>query len=213
MFAAVLETERVTSSDSILRLISLLISFPATRWRHSTFYPNFKGRQCQEYTKNTWIVDKKLAIRQTAKEQLALTVRGERRLRRIVRSQRNQTLAQITTQLNDGASRTVSKWTAQSSLHRMGFESRRPKRVPLLNARHWAACLAWGREHKDWSVNDWIRVAWSDEFRLQLLNADGRLRIWHQAHDDMDPACQFGTVRGYGGIIKVYTVWDLWCVY
>ncbi|GBN16436.1 hypothetical protein AVEN_205339-1 [Araneus ventricosus] len=57
-----------------------------------------------------------------------------RRLTRIVSSQRSQTLAQITTQLNQGTSRTVSKRTVQRSLHRMGFGSRRPTRVPLLNA-------------------------------------------------------------------------------
>ncbi|GFV24593.1 HTH_Tnp_Tc3_2 domain-containing protein [Trichonephila clavipes] len=70
-------------------------------------------------------------------------VRGERRLRRIVRSQRSQTLAQITTQLNDGASCSVSKWTMQRSLHRIGFGSRRPSRVPLHNARHRAVRRAW----------------------------------------------------------------------
>ncbi|GFX89607.1 hypothetical protein TNCV_73001 [Trichonephila clavipes] len=41
----------------------------------------------------------------------------------------SQTLAQITNQLNDGASRKSSKWTMKLSLHRMGFESRRQKRV------------------------------------------------------------------------------------
>ncbi|GFU80776.1 HTH_Tnp_Tc3_2 domain-containing protein [Trichonephila clavipes] len=97
------------------------------------------------------------------KGQLALVVQGERRLRRIVRSQRSQTLAQITTQLNDGASHTVSKRTMQSLLHRMGFGSSRPTRVPLLNARYRAALLVWAREHRYWSVEDWKRVAWSDE--------------------------------------------------
>ncbi|GFU45845.1 HTH_Tnp_Tc3_2 domain-containing protein [Trichonephila clavipes] len=76
------------------------------------------------------------------KGQLALTVRGERWLRRIVRSQRSPTLAQITTQLNDGASRTVSKRTVQQSLLRIIFGSRRPTRIPLLNARHQAGRLA-----------------------------------------------------------------------
>ncbi|GFU36858.1 hypothetical protein TNCV_3580691 [Trichonephila clavipes] len=33
----------------------------------------------------------------------------------------------------------------------MGFRSRRPTRVPLLNSRHQTACLAWAREHRDWS--------------------------------------------------------------
>ncbi|GFW54807.1 hypothetical protein TNCV_2654471 [Trichonephila clavipes] len=48
----------------------------------------------------------------------------------------------------------VNKRTVQRSLHRMRFESRRPTRVPLLNARHRAASLAWVREHRDWSIED-----------------------------------------------------------
>ncbi|GFT19798.1 HTH_Tnp_Tc3_2 domain-containing protein [Trichonephila clavipes] len=75
------------------------------------------------------------------KEQLALSVRGERRLKHIVRSRRSQTLAQITTQLNDGGSRAVSKRIVQRWLHHMGFGSRRHKR-PLLNSRHRATSLA-----------------------------------------------------------------------
>ncbi|GFX20184.1 HTH_Tnp_Tc3_2 domain-containing protein [Trichonephila clavipes] len=85
----------------------------------------------------------KTSDRANCKGQLAFTVRGERRHRRIVRS---QTLARITTQLNYGASRAVSKRTAQRSLHPMDFGSRRPTRVPLLNARHRAARLTWARE-------------------------------------------------------------------
>ncbi|GFW26438.1 HTH_Tnp_Tc3_2 domain-containing protein [Trichonephila clavipes] len=76
---------------------------------------------------------------------------------RIIRYQRSQTFPQITTQLNDGASRSVSKRTMlfTDSLHRMGFGSRRSTRVPLSNAHHQAACLACAREHRDWSVEDW----------------------------------------------------------
>ncbi|GFT95835.1 HTH_Tnp_Tc3_2 domain-containing protein [Trichonephila clavipes] len=101
--------------------------------------------------------------RAKCKGQLALTVRDERRLRRIVRSQRSQTLVQATTQLNDGASRTFSKQTVQRSLPRMGFGSRRPTRVPLPNTRHRIARLAWAREHRNWSIEDWKRVTWSNE--------------------------------------------------
>ncbi|GBM24226.1 hypothetical protein AVEN_22564-1 [Araneus ventricosus] len=52
-------------------------------------------------------------------------------------------------------------------------------------------------------VGDWKRVAWSDESLLQLLHANGRLGIWCQAHEAMDPACQNGTVQGHGGSIMV----------
>ncbi|GFV33701.1 uncharacterized protein TNCV_4568161 [Trichonephila clavipes] len=100
----------------------------------------------------------------------------------------------------------------------MGFGSHRPTRVPLFNARHRAARLAWAREHRDWRVEHRKRVAWSDESPFRLLNADGRLRIWHQAHEVMDPACQAGTAQKHGGstrsgVFFLGTVWDLWFVY
>ncbi|GFY13780.1 HTH_Tnp_Tc3_2 domain-containing protein [Trichonephila clavipes] len=61
----------------------------------------------------------------------------------------------------------VSKFTAQRSLHPMGFGSRRPTGVPLVNASHWAARFAWAREHRHRSVEDLKRVAVSDESRFQ----------------------------------------------
>ncbi|GFV58510.1 HTH_Tnp_Tc3_2 domain-containing protein [Trichonephila clavipes] len=93
----------------------------------------------------------------------------------------------------------------------MGFVSHRPLRVPLLNARLRAARLAWAREHRDWSVEDWKRVAWSDESQFRLLNADGRLIIWGQVHEAMDPACQVGTVQGHRGSIMVWDVFSWHC--
>ncbi|GBM30372.1 hypothetical protein AVEN_21486-1 [Araneus ventricosus] len=110
--------------------------------------------------------------------------RGVRRLSRIVRSQRSQTLAQITKQLNQGASRTISKRTVQRSFHRMGFGNRRPTGVPLLKVLHRAACLAWPREDREWTLE-----YWSEESPFRLLQSDGRLRIWREAHEAMDPAC------------------------
>ncbi|GFW76633.1 transposable element Tcb2 transposase [Trichonephila clavipes] len=77
----------------------------------------------------------------------------------------------------------------------------------LLIARHQAFCLAWAKEHRDWSVENWKRVTWSDESSFQLLNADRRLKIWGQAHEAMDPACQVGTVQGHGGSLMDVFSW------
>lgn len=82
---------------------------------------------------------------ENGKALLALNECGSRRLSRIERSQRSQTLTQITTQLNQGASYIVNKHTVQRSLHLMGFGRRRPTGVPMLNARHRAVCIAWAR--------------------------------------------------------------------
>ncbi|GFU38330.1 uncharacterized protein TNCV_2433231 [Trichonephila clavipes] len=55
----------------------------------------------------------------------------------------------------------------------MGSGSRRLTRVLLLKACHRAAPLAWEREHRKWSVENWERAAWSDESQFRVLNANG----------------------------------------
>ncbi|GBN97761.1 hypothetical protein AVEN_225137-1 [Araneus ventricosus] len=197
------------------------------RWRinrrrstHGTF--NFRNRQRTRIFKVYSVKSiprihgwwEKTSDQPNCKGQLALNERGVRRLSRIVRSQRSQTLAQITTQLNQGAIRTDSKRTVQRSLHCMGLRSHGPTRVPLLNSRHRAARLAWARELREWTLEHWKGVAWSDEFRFRLLHADGRLRISRQAHEAMDPACQVGTEQIHGtqswsGVFSLGSFWDL----
>ncbi|GFU08685.1 uncharacterized protein TNCV_5124231 [Trichonephila clavipes] len=77
------------------------------------------SRIYQEYMNGA----EKTSDRANCKGQLALTVCGERRIRPIVSSQQSQILTQITTQLNDGASRTVSKRMAGSTY---GLQPRAP---------------------------------------------------------------------------------------
>ncbi|GFV15488.1 HTH_Tnp_Tc3_2 domain-containing protein [Trichonephila clavipes] len=112
------------------------------------------------------------------KGQLALTMRGERRLRRI-------------------ASRTVSKRSVQLSLHHMvsGAVSLREYHCSML-----AIGLHVLPEQE---CTDWMVEVWSDESRFRLLNADWRVRIGSQAHEAMDPACQVGTIQRHGGSIII----------
>ncbi|GBL88685.1 hypothetical protein AVEN_195668-1 [Araneus ventricosus] len=90
----------------------------------------------------------------------------------------------------------------------MGFGSRRPTRVPLLNARHRAALLARAREHRERTLEDWERVVWRNESGFRLLHVDGRMTIWRQAHEAMEPACQVGIVQGHGDSIIVWGVFS-----
>lgn len=76
----------------------------------------------------------------------------------------------------------------------MGFGSYRSLRVPLPNARHWVSRLAWTREERECSLEDFKRVEWSDGSRFRLLNANGSLKTWRHAHEAMDPACRVITV-------------------
>ncbi|GFT99656.1 HTH_Tnp_Tc3_2 domain-containing protein [Trichonephila clavipes] len=74
-------------------------------------------------------------------------------------------------------SATVTTRTIQRNIINMGFRSQMPTRVPLMTARYKALRLAWPRQHRSWTVDDWKYVAWSDESRFQLNLADGRVRV------------------------------------
>jgi len=64
--------------------------------------------------------------------------------------------------------------TTRTTLRRMGYNSRRPHRVPLISITNRKKRLQLA--HQNWTVEDWKNVALSDEFLLR--HSDGRVRIW-----------------------------------
>ncbi|GFT95333.1 transposable element Tcb2 transposase [Trichonephila clavipes] len=77
--------------------------------------------------------------------------------------------------------------------------------VPLLTALHKALCLAWAHQHRHHTVNDWKHVTSSDECHFQLNRADGRVRVWRQSHESLDPTYEQGTVQAGGSVM----VWSM----
>ncbi|GBM01958.1 hypothetical protein AVEN_269564-1 [Araneus ventricosus] len=102
--------------------------------------------------------------------------KGRRRLSRLVKQNWCQTVAQLTAQHNAGPSASVSEHTAQRTLLDMGQCSRRPTRVPLLTKRHRQLRLQWAREHRDWTMDEWKRVAWLKESQFLIHHIDDRVR-------------------------------------
>lgn len=136
----------------------------------------------------------------------ALNDRDQRRLSRLVIVNRQATLREITAEMDVGRPTGVSVWTVRRNLALMGYSSRRPTRVLLLTAQHRQQRRSWARDHISWTIDDWKKVAWSDESRFKLVRADGRVRVWRRPHEAMDPSCQQGTVQAGGGSIMVWAV-------
>jgi len=66
--------------------------------------------------------------------------------------------------------------------------------------------LQFAGAHKNWTVEDWKNVAWSDESRFLLRHSDVRVRIWCKQNENMDPSCLVTTVQAGGsGVI----VWEM----
>ena len=67
--------------------------------------------------------------------------------------------------------------------------------MPLLSAKNRKQ-----QAHQNWALEDWKKVAWSDESRFLLCYSDGRVRIWRKQHESMDLSCLVSMVQaGVGG--------------
>ena len=44
---------------------------------------------------------------------------------------------------------------------------------PSLTADQRTARLSWALEHRNWTMDDWKRVIWSDETKINRFNSDG----------------------------------------
>ncbi|GBM47485.1 hypothetical protein AVEN_153697-1 [Araneus ventricosus] len=91
--------------------------------------------------------------------------RGERRLRRCVRANRCATVEQLTAQMNQGATKSVSSTTVQRTLLRMGLRSRLLVNAPMLTAVHRRRRLEFARCHTARSVCAWFEEH-QDEFTV-----------------------------------------------
>ncbi|GFV19463.1 transposable element Tcb1 transposase [Trichonephila clavipes] len=134
----------------------------------------------------------------------AIDDRGERRLRRCVRADRWATVEQLTTKMNQGATKSVSQTTIQRTLLRLGLRSRHLVRAPMLTAVHRRRRLEFARQYSSWTSTEWRQVEFSDESRFMLHRTDGRWRIRRETSERNHPATIAGTVRAGGGSIMVW---------
>ncbi|GBM93110.1 hypothetical protein AVEN_32037-1 [Araneus ventricosus] len=128
--------------------------------------------------------------------------KGRRRLSRLIKQNRRQTVAQLTAQYNAGTSASVSEHTVQLTLLDMGLCSRCPTRVPLLTKRQRQLRLQWAQEHRDWTMDEWKRVSLSDKSRFLIHHVDGRVRVRRLPGEHLLPSCTAGhTQAGDDGIM------------
>ena len=85
---------------------------------------------------------------------------------------------------------------------------------PLLSARHCKAHLDFTYAHKDWTVENWKKVVWSDETKVNHLGSDGRKWVWKKAGEGISDRLVEGTViyvwRRFCDDVGVYDLGGRW---
>lgn len=90
-----------------------------------------------------------------------LDARARRALIRHIDRNPHENLLALATPSKSGHK--LSRCTVRKYMKTAGFFRSRARRKPFLTIRHKAVRLQWGREHNDWTIEDWSRVIWTDE--------------------------------------------------
>ena len=81
---------------------------------------------------------------------------------------------------------------------------------PLLKPHHQQAQLEFVEQHAEWTLEDWNRVLWSDETKINHLGSDGRKYVWKDSDEGLSDRLVEGTVKFEGGNLMMWGCmgWD-----
>ncbi len=128
----------------------------------------------------------------------------------IMRTVRNQPRTIREDLVNDlkAAGTIVTKKTIGNTLRHEGLKSCSARNVPLLKKAHVQARLKLANEHINDSEENWVKVLWSDETKIQLFGINSTHRVWRR-NAAYDPKNTIPTVKHGGGNIMLWGVFLL----
>jgi hypothetical protein len=75
----------------------------------------------------------------------------------------------------------------------------------MLTQSHRAWRLKWAKKYQYWTVDDWKKVLWSDEVKINFINSDGLVWVWDKkGADRFQDKLVKGTVKHGGGKINIW---------
>jgi hypothetical protein len=98
----------------------------------------------------------------------------------------------------------ISYRSVLNNLKKIGFKAHRKAKKPFLSMKHRKARYAWARTHRHWTVDDWKRVVFSDETKINLWNSDGIEVYWTRPGDPQQPFHLRPTVKHGGGSLMFW---------
>uniref|UniRef100_A0A3B1IG59 Transposase Tc1-like domain-containing protein n=1 Tax=Astyanax mexicanus TaxID=7994 RepID=A0A3B1IG59_ASTMX len=86
--------------------------------------------------------------------------------------------------------------TVRNRLKEMGFQYRKAKRKPSLTPKHKRTRLQWAKERQSWTVDDWMKVIFSDESRICIGQGDDAgTFVWCRSSEIYEEACLKKTTK------------------
>ena len=134
-----------------------------------------------------------------------LTPQSKRNARRLIKTGQCQSAPQVAKELSKVEDKNVNPWTVRRALKIEGMKAIKIKKKPLLRAKHRNARLKWAQKHLEWTLEDWKKVIWSDETKINRIGNDGPGMKWIDTTETgLEKHNVTGTVKFGGGNIMVW---------
>ncbi len=132
-----------------------------------------------------------------------ISLRGVSMIMRTVRNQLRTTREDLVNDLK-AAGTIVTKKKIGNTLRHEGLKSCSACKVPLLKKAHVQARLKFSNEHLNDSEENWVKVLWSDETKIELFGINSTHRVWRRRNAAYDPKNTIPTVKHEGGNIMLW---------
>jgi long-subunit acyl-CoA synthetase (AMP-forming) len=124
----------------------------------------------------------------------------------LVTSGKVDNAVQVTQALQTITNNTFSPETIRLHLKKAGMKAVVTKKRLMLSKWHMKDRLDFAISHQDWTLEDWKRVVWSDETKINRLGSDGRKWVWKKAGEGLSSRLVEGTKKFGGGSVMVWGV-------
>ena len=118
-----------------------------------------------------------------------ISERDTRALLRLIEANRKITLTQI--QLSWPSK--LSICTIRRIIHKLGLRSCHPRKKPHLNEKHKKDRLKWAMERKNWGVEDWKKIIWTDESSVEIGKNSTVVKVWRHRGEEWELSCLLPT--------------------
>ena len=109
------------------------------------------------------------------------------------RATRSQNLVTIAAQSGSG----LKKESVRKMLKKEGYNKVKRTTKPGLDKRQRKDRYQWALKFKDWTLDDWKRVCFSDETSVQVGHRRGSDRVWRKPSERDDKTCSRARWKGY----------------
>lgn len=129
-----------------------------------------------------------------------------------MRSKRNRflTATSLAEQMNEFWKRedpkmTVSRHTISRRLNDVGLKARSARKKPLLTPRNRMKRIIWAKKHKNWSIDQWKKVIWTDETCIHFVDNCGRTYVRRRPGEELKKECLRPTLKKGGGKLSIWS--------